>query len=182
MCHGCVRLAASKEVPADGVGFRRGGQVKSRKWRLSSLLLSLGLLFAPVPGRELLGEGQQALVFYLGGIPLSVPFDRFLKALPAPAASPGGGGYNEMIMDDTKGKEKKASRTAGPGSFTIVRRLDASSPKLYELCAKGTHLPMTKWKNLVLKRGYISKYNLERSGAVAIEKIEIAYEGLEINP
>jgi hypothetical protein len=151
------------------------------RWPL--LLLVPALLSAPALGLALPETDDQVLVIFLGGEPLKVRVERFAKPLPVLAASPRGGGVNQMVADDTAGKEtKKAPATLGPGSFAIVRRLDAASPKLYEACARGTHLPTTKWKNLVLKRGYIAKYSVERSGAVAIETIEIAYEAAEVMP
>ena len=155
----------------------------SRTCRGTLLLLVPALLFAPILGGALPETDDQVLVFFIGGTPLKVKVERFLKPLPAVAASPRGGGVNQIVADDTPGKEKKAaSANLGPGSFAIVRRLDAASPKLYEMCSKGTHLPATKWKNLVLKRGFISKYSVERSGAVAIETIEISYESVEVTP
>ena len=164
------------------IRFSWGGPMESRALRLPLLLLP-SLLYAPSLGGALPETDDQVLVVFTSGAPLKVRIERFLKPLPALDASRKGQGFNELVMDDTPGKETtKAPATLGPGSFAIVRRLDAASPKLYEMCSKGTHLPATKWKNLVLKRGFISKYSVERSGAVAIETIEISYESVEVTP
>jgi hypothetical protein len=154
-----------------------------RAIRFPLVLLVPAFLSSPVPGGALPGTDDNVLVFFLGGVPLKVGFERFARPLPLLTAAPGGGGANQLSVQDTKGTEvERAPERVGPGSFVIVRRLDSASPRLYQFCSNGTHLQKTRWKNLVLKQARISKYALDRSGAVAIETIEIAYEGIGVTP
>lgn len=156
----------------------------SKRLRLPALLLLLGFFSVRGPcGAALPEVDDQVLVVFIGGDAHSIRVERFLKPPPALARRPKGAGNNQLQMDDTSGKEKNtAPSQLGPGTFTFVKRLDQATPKLYEAACKGTHLGATKWKNLVLKRGIVQKYSVERVGGVAIETIEIAYESVDVSP
>lgn len=155
----------------------------SRKWRLPFLFLFVCLLSAPGRGVGAVPEvDDQVLVLFMSGAALPVKIDRFLKPPPVVAKIPSGG-VNQLAVQDTKGKEKSpAPAHLGPGRFSFVRHPDAATPKLLEAACKGTHIETTKWKNLVLKRGVIQKFSVERIGSVAIETIEIAYESVDVSP